>query len=308
MYRYRMGDLTIASSSAIGGLRTAPPVAGEWRFRISRAPAPVVRRPYHRATWPGVEEPWRALGRVGSSHVVRFHRTATFVLDIQARRVTAFQRHGQSRDAIHQLLLSQVLPLVLGQGGRVVLHASAAASARGVIGFVGAPRHGKSSIVMALAAAGYAVAADDCLVVDPARGCRVVPVDIGVRLWPDAAARHRLAVDGRRARFSVHPHGKRRATLGELGVRRATRPQALRRLYLLQPGASRVSVSRVPPGEAVVRLLEASFQLGHDSRTSMREAFDGLIQLVDAVGVRQLAYPRNPEMLPEIIRLVGADQ
>lgn len=308
MYRYRVGDLTIASAFTIDGVSGAPPAADEWRFRISHASAPPMRRPYHHATWPGLDQPWRTIGRIDSGHLVRFHRTATFVLDFVNRRITAFQRRGRSRDALHQLLLSQVLPLLLAHGSRVVLHASAAASRAGVLGFVGAPRQGKSSIVMAMAASGYAIAADDCLVIEPARRCRVVPVDIGVRLWPDAAHRHASTGAGRRVRFAGHLEGKQRLTLGELGVARADGQRRLRRLYLLDPGAPRVSASRVAPREAVIRLLEASFQLGHDSRDAMGRAFDQLTTLVASVEIRRLAYPRSPECLPEIAALVHGDR
>ncbi|MGE0447550.1 MAG: hypothetical protein AB7P99_20170 [Vicinamibacterales bacterium] len=291
----------------MAGLHEIETASTLWRFVIRRGDPPRVRRAYHRADSPGYTHRWRTLGRLGFGHIIHFHRAATFVLDVAGQQITAFQRRGQSREEIQQLLVAQVLPLVLGLGGRVVLHASAAVSARGALAFVGAPRQGKSSIALALAARGYAVAADDCLVIDPRRGCRIVPVDVGVRLWPDAALRHGATSSGQRAGFAAHARGKRRVPLADLGIRGVARRPVLRRLYLLNPGGRRVSSAPVAPREAVIRLLEASFQLDHDAADAMRQAFENLTRVVEAVEVRRLSYPRSPTCLPEIVRTLEAD-
>jgi hypothetical protein len=90
-------------------------------------------------------------------------------------------------DALDLIFQAWALPMWLECHGRPVLHGAVIETAEGAAAFVADSGTGKSTLVASLAAAGFAVVADDLVVpiIGP-EGIRVLPGSSEVRLHPDA--------------------------------------------------------------------------------------------------------------------------
>jgi hypothetical protein len=304
---YRIANLLIDSATALPGLQVTSPAAGAWRFRIGRGAALPKRSVWYHHEYASDGQLWRSLARDGDREIVRFCRQATFVVSFPDRQITCVRGASASLEMVRQLLVGHVLPLVFAGKGALALHASAVRVPDGVVVFVGSTGRGKSTIASALGMRGYPLMADDCAVVDvDDRRCRVRPLDVGIRLWPDAMTTLGVRGVGRR---NPSEDRKARRTARALGIPTHTRPALLHRIYLLEPAAmkSPVRIDAVPRSDAVVALLAASFHLGMDRPDQMRRAFDRLTTLASRVPVRRLHRPRGLRHLPSLIDAVLAD-
>lgn len=307
MYLHRFGDLVISSGSRVDGVPVASGASADWTFVASRGKPPEVRRQYHQTVWPGTTQPWRTLARTPDGHVARYHRTASFLIDVKHHRIVAYPRAHVSRVVLHQLLISQIVPLLFSLGDQLVLHGSAVATSAGAVGFVGASRQGKSTIAGALGLRGFPLIADDCLVIDRRPHSWTVRLfDVGVRLWPDSATRfRRKGAPG----FCADQQGKQRFNAGDLGFHYASGATKMRALYLMSPKAPTAPLrsTPVPAREAHLALLNQMYQLGHDDPAALRAGFLRLSDLVAGVEVRRLSYPRTLSALDRIVDRVLDD-
>ena len=315
MPRYRIANLSIDSGLTLPAPLEARRVAvgtGDraWRLTLRRGGGLRGRPAWYHHELEDDGRPWRSLARDGERHVVRFYRQATFVISPAERRVRCYPAASASTETIRQLFVGHVVPLLFAETGALALHASAVRTPSGVLAFVGATRRGKSTIAAALAARGGALVADDCAIVEMKDGeCRVRPMHVGLRLWPDSlrvfAQRPAPADRGRDRRR----RSKTRLAAGSLGLAIHEAPAPLHRIYLLEPAhrGEPVTVAPVSGADAVMALLVASFQLGMDQPAHLRRSFESLSTLASQVPIRRLRRPRGLRHLPLLVQHVLDD-
>jgi hypothetical protein len=304
---YRIANLLVDSAVALPGATLVKAATTRtprtWRFVVDRRPSRA------RYAWHYHEESpdgrlRRSLARDGDRDVIRFARRAVFVVSFRERAITCHPRPSTALEGVRQLLLGQVLPLVFAERGALALHASAVRLPEGVVTFVGETRGGKSTIAAALGARGCPLLADDCAIVEVTNGtCRVRPMHVGMRLWPDAITMLRAPSAKRR-----HPM-KTRVAAESLGIATHTKPAPLHRVYLLESAAGErdVAIDAVSRPDAVVALLVASFHLGMDQPERLRRAFENLSTIVAQVPVRRIRRPNGLRHLAQIVQAILDD-
>ena len=294
---YRVGELVLSSNRRLPELAEVPASpAVDWTFVAH----PAARRAAARARWfhrwrlPD-NRLWLSLGRRPGGYLLRFHRLADFQLDVDGRRIACHPADGIAAATVRHLLLDQVMPLVLGTPPRLALHASAVRTPQGVVAFVGRAGAGKSTMAAALGRSGWAVMADDCLIVEAtgSGGVRAAPSYPGLRLWGDSL----------RALYPApHPRGspvagysrKRRLDAGSSSLTFCSTPAPLVRLYVLgtRRGESpAIQVEPLSPREALIELLRFTFHLDVGDRPAVAARFDGAARIARAVGMRRLRLP-----------------
>ena len=303
---YQIANLVIDSSIALWSVPPARTGVGAWRFVVDRRRLPPMHPVwYHHEKVSGGAR-FRSLAREGESHVICFWRRASFILSFDARRITCYPCRSASLETIQQLLVGHIMPLVFADEGALALHASAVLAPQGVLAFVAETRGGKSTIASALGARGCSIVADDCAIVDVKDGgCRVRPMDVGLRLWPETV--RMLRGSGSRANRRTHPDvRKKRFAAQMLGMKTHFRSEPLRRVYLLQPlrGARGPTIEQASRADALVTLMLASFQLGIDEPERLRHAFELLSTLVTRVPVLRLSSPPGLQHLPAVVDAV----
>jgi hypothetical protein len=243
-----------------------------------------------------------SFGRYSNGYLLRFHGKADFAIDLVAQSIVCWRRRYAIFATIRHLLLDQVMPLVLSGGSRLVLHASAVATPRGAVAFAGGTGSGKSTIAAAVAALGYPLLCDDCLVVEPSAD-RFLAGSFypGARLYPDSVR----AVGMDRVpslRVAQYTRKRRIATSSALPFLGETVP--LDRVFVLdarqqEPARDGVHVSRLRRRDALVAIAETTFHLDVGDAAAVRRGFELQSRLVQATPVETLSYPWRLNRLSE---------
>lgn len=288
---YRISDIALSSDMAMPELLPTddPP---DWTFSIAtRRLSAATPRWFHRWRNPG-ETPTLSFSRIDGGYFLRFHGRADFAIDLDGRSIVGFRRGRATRTTLRHLLIDQIMLLVLSRD-RLVVHASAVATPSGAAAFLGFTGSGKSTIAAALSACGFPILTDDCLVVEVSRrGVVARPFYPGARLWPDA-----VRAIGATLRLSLpvaHYTRKRRLDANHL----ACQPDAvpLSRLFVLarpeahEPHGS-LQATRLRGADALVALLECTFQLDIHDAQAVRRTFERQSRLVRALPVHRLTFP-----------------
>lgn len=234
-------------------------------------------------------------------YLVRFRDCADFVIALDRGTVTCAPVPGVAPQMVEDIFLNQVMPMIRGQEGGLIIHASAVTIADGIVGFMGSTGRGKSTLAAAFARRGFPFLSDDGLTLT-VEDCRYIahPNRPTFRLWQDS----QWAVLAGREFPPEYDDEKTRVVAGE-SLPFQARPLPLRALYLLGTGDS--AAPRIEPlsqRQAVAELMNHSFLLDVEDRLRLKRHFDTLAQVGEAVPCFSLDYPRIYGILDEVIGAV----
>ncbi len=187
------------------------------------------------------------------------------------------------------------------------IHANALAVGKGAIGIIAPSRTGKTTLTAALLEAGLALMTDDMLALHPAGGqWEVHPGWPQLRMWPDTARRY--AGDGADRLPRVHDRFEKRVVHLEPHGRYAfcNRKRPLERLYLLErmeAGEGEIEQTVIPPGEALVHLLQNSMLADAYQALGLEQRRLRLLAgVLDEVPLIRIRYPSGPQPLDRVCR------
>jgi hypothetical protein len=241
--------------------------------------------------------------RTDAGYLLRFPDLADFEISADGQAVTCCPTPETSDATARHLYLNQVLPLVLGQLGNMVFHASAVAVEGVALAFVAESTAGKSTLATSFAAAGSLLLTDESLMLDErASGYWVAPGHRSVRLWEDSE--RALVASGVDRAPSLPLTSKQRLLAGE-SLPFADSPTLLRRMYYLGGGRTDVvSLDRMEAADVLLELLKASFLLNVDDRSRLASHFDDLARLAHRPIHFRLDFPRRFDFLPAVRRSI----
>ena len=200
--------------------------------------------------------------------------------------------------------------MLLSHWGHLVLHASAVALGGQAVAFVGHSGDGKSTLAATLRHEGGHFITDDILLLSTrGREYSAVPSYAEQRMWEDSAS---ALFGGQRERASVaHYTDKVSVNLAHEGGGIAEEPVPLARIYVLatsEPATEdEIAVEPFTLSEAYVRLLDQTFRLDITDKERMRLEVSQLGDLVRAIPVRRLSYPRDYDALPRVRQAILRD-
>lgn len=256
---------------------------------------------------PAGQPLWK-LYRLANCYVLHYPDCITYV--IAGNRISYELIDMAQPEWIQIYLLSSVIAFWLELSGMLVLHASAVALPRGVVGFVASSTGGKSTLAAAAVAAGHPLVTDDLLALhDQGQQLHVQPGFPAMRLWPSTAA-HFLP-DWQALPRVDHKFDKRWTPIGAGGWGKfCPESQPLAALYVPQRRAGDVpnlAIEIVPlaMGEAVIELVRHSFAawLTATSRLEARR-LPFMSRVVAQTPVYRLVYPAGFDHLPHVIAAV----
>lgn len=303
---YRYFDVVLACDAALPELEGAPEAGdADLRVQLSAGPVPLAETPDWKRPDDAPDRGNEILcARVGDALAFRFHDLADFVARPAEGRVTCHPLPHTPPETVRHMVLDQVLPRLLGQTGRLVVHASAVVGDEEALAFVGGSGWGKSTLATSFGDDGWSFLNDDCLLLETrgAGGALAIPSYAGARLWPDAVdALLRGSSEG--APIAHYSPKKRYVVPG--GEARPHPGAPLRAVFLLNdPWEERtddIAVETVRGADAVMTLVSRCF-LGDPSDLGAVRAL--LAQAAEVVrrGVRvfSLRYPRDIVELPRV--------
>jgi hypothetical protein len=307
MYEYSVFGGRLISELELPDLRTASPGGkSSWTLRVSETGSPP------QATGA------RGELELAPGLVVRLADTATGIrLDFAPVGTVELSRDGTeitwypapvpSLETVRLLLLGQVFALALHGAGLLCLHGSSVAIGGRGIAFLAPKFHGKSTLALALTAAGARLITDDLVAVETEAPPRLLPGVQSVRLLKDAVQRVGALCTGTR----IIEGGKATVTdFPSSMLVRGSVPFAA--AYLLQqvtalPGNLAARRERLPLRESTIALAY---------RTKLPDPLVGYqtagvdLQRAAAVArqipVFRLEYARDFTRLPEVVSQILA--
>jgi hypothetical protein len=272
-------------------LRAVPSGVARWTFRTTAR---------HDAMVDGAElgaEPiygdvHARLFRHAHGHRITVDDTGVFEIARDGRDISWEDRDGAWPDFVRAHLIGRVLATALFFDGWLPLHGSAVAFPSGVTAFLAPKGFGKSTLALALTAAGAKLVTDDTLPVELTHPPSAWPGVHAVRVRPDA-----VAAIGMLGAGAVTREGKTLVT--DLPATQLSHERApLSALYFLDPvdpAKANEPVTRVRLPEtlatlSVVSHVKAARMLGASSAPTL---LDRAATIVRAVPAYQLSVPRD---------------
>lgn len=202
-------------------------------------------------------------------------------------------------------LLGMVIALLLIQRGFLVLHGCAMSMNSKAVGFLGDKGAGKSTLGAALHRRGYALMADDLLVLDVSRKngpMMVLPAFPQFKLSPEAA-KGALGMDAE-DRPRLHPQFDKRALPVSTGF--AKRPLAISHLYVLGTSKS-ISLEACSPQQAIIALIRNSFLSRFAEGTDRHSEVSQMLkfaEILKSTSVYRLTHPFCMSALAELVETI----
>ena len=305
MHTYSMCGLTLASNILLPELNPSVDFGVGCKFWLMAPghPSPTKIDWFHKWYVEGddgedSEEPWVCFARRDDGYLLRFPSYGDFFVSLDATEIRCCPLPGIPEVTVRHLLLDQVIPLVLSRHERIVLHASAVSTERGVIAFAGKSGQGKSTIALALAQNGCSLISDDCLVLRGGEGSwTALPSYPGVRLWQSTA--EKLVRDGAGTADVAHYTSKRRVVDMD-GLPFLTRPKPMRALFVLADDRPTISFERLEASRAFMAWTEFAYNLDIADTNFLCRHFETVGQLAAEVPAYALYYPREFNSLPAV--------
>ncbi len=241
--------------------------------------------------------------RTDTGVLLRFIGLADFALNFETKHATCTPEPGVPDETLSDLQFNQVIPLVMGHDGELVLHASAVRVGEGVIAFLGATGRGKSTLAAAMARAGCPFLTDDGLILDETGGNYMVrPRRPILRLRPDSEA---AILDLTETDFLDSDQVKSRVS-ARASIPFCDEALPLKALYLLPEPHPRdePEIVPLPPSAALPALMGHSFILDVEDRTRVRAHFDRVAYLARRADCFTLDFPRTYETLPSTVEAI----
>jgi hypothetical protein len=251
----------------------------------------------------------------GGGRKYRLHlpEGADFYADIETGTVEFVAAEGATDDTIEHLYLDQVLPRVLAQQGRLVLHGSLVQLQGGqVVGFVGDTGLGKSTLAAAFYRRGAQMLTDDSFILQlSSERVLVIPGYPSLRLWPDMSEALLGDLSDSQQTTMAHYSEKIRIVLDNTSQPPFDSPLFMQSLYVLstdETDAIKISASQSPP-EALLALMSTSFSLDITEREQLTGSLDMCEQIISSgLDIQHLAFPRRLDQLEQLVTIIEQRQ
>ena len=248
--------------------------------------------------------------RCESGYWLRFPHLVDFGINLDEQTITAYRQTCTSDATIRHLLLDQVIPRMLGQQGKFILHAGAVTLVNGkTVAFIGQSGWGKSTLVSSFQRQGAKLITDDCLMIEQGNGSAlVIPNYYGIRLFEDSIK----AIHGEQkdTRDVAHYTSKRRLIMSEGREGKVAAPLQLDAIFLLNDPSTvsdpdEVSIIADNGMDAMMTLVRQTFVLDVTDISLMARQFKHCGKLFDSkVPCFQLQYTRDHNMLAELRNVI----
>ena len=277
----------------------------DWKFRIEYAPPP---EPIELQGTRWVEPDWIfRLNRVENGLCLEYGATGSYGIYSRGREIVWYPGPGTGDpDVLHEMvraiILGPVMALALQQSGILCLHGSAVTLGEEAVAFLGPKHYGKSTLALAMVAAGARLLSDDLVAIKPDASPVVLPGVHSVRVRKDIAER----LGNRFSSARLNPGFKTTMT-NFAPDNLAWKPARLAAIYLLEPGTD--PAGDVPVSKEELPAIRAAAALAHgkkltDGLTGPSDAgstLEWIAAVTSVVPIHRLTVVRDLERLPDVV-------
>jgi hypothetical protein len=239
-------------------------------------------------------------------YILRFPNLVDFIISYTFDHIYYFAESTTPDDTIRHLLLDHVIPRILGQQGKLVLHASAVILPNGkAIAFLGNSGWGKSTIASSFHNMGARLITDDCLLIEPNNGTVVgIPNYYGLRLFNDSAR----AIFSSEKKFSrmAHYTEKKRLIMHKKETEEIPSKVNMDAFFFLNDpdifnDINSVEIKPVQDIEIFMKLVEKMFILDVTETKNITQQFQNKGKIINSdIDAFELHYPRKHSILETV--------
>ena len=280
--------------------RRTPSGEADWELRISPSAEADTAEPGELCGEREVGPDWvLRLYRLQEGWRLDYGATGSYLVLDAGRRIVWRQGTDRREEVVRAVILGPIMALALHEAGILCLHGSAVALEQGGIGFLASKGYGKSSLAVAITAAGGRLMSDDLLAVTPTADPEILPGVHSVRMHDDVteliadAFPETLLREGWKKTLTNFPEHR-------LGWNR----EPLSALYVISPvhetrmdGVSRNRVESMEAALSLATHTKITDLLGNIEAGRMLPWIGGI---VSKVPVYRLEVPRELKRLPEV--------
>jgi hypothetical protein len=245
--------------------------------------------------------------RTEGQYLLKFPDICDFIVSPEGSSIICIPQADVPDESVRHLLLDQVVPRMLGQDGRLVLHASAIALADGsAVAFVGESGWGKSTIASAFYDDGFRLLTDDCLLLKAAPdGVVCIPNYYGLRLYQDSADAV-LGIEMATGAAVAHYTDKRRHLYRTGSSQQQAGWTRLAAIFLLNhpeqsTDSGMVRIEPIKGAEEMTAIIRQMFVLDPTDSALTIKQFKLAASLVTSnLPIFRLSYAREYSVLPEV--------
>ena len=204
------------------------------------------------------------------------------------------------------MLLDQIIPRILGQLGRLVVHASAVVLPNGkTVAFLGDSGHGKSTTAAYFCQNGAQLLTDDCLLIENQESdVTAVPNYYGLRLFEDSIEE----IFDQKHEFSkvAHYSNKKRLYPDNVKAIKLSSATKMDAIFLLGKPDSNTSsddviIEPIRGTEELMVLIEQMFMLDVTDMDLIARQFQNLGKIISSeLPIYRLEFPRKHSLLPVV--------
>lgn len=305
MPNYRYCDISLGSNIALPEL----PLSVDSRPEVSFRCVPVSKLSPDSTAWIDRHslsdiDPFLVIEKQESAYLLRHFDLADFIINSQGTEIECRLQKALPEETIRHLLLDQIMPRLLSHQGRLMVHASAVLTSKGIIAFLGDTGWGKSTLAASLVQPGVSLMTDDCLCVTEIDGTLFgIPAYTGLRLLPDSL--DRLYPESPELLEFAHYSEKKRLPVAHIKHDHAGQPLPLLALFVLIPpqdteAVDEVSIEPISSVETLVALTKHSFKLDFTDKQHISNSFLKTGQMSQRIPAFSLNYPRKHSYLPAV--------
>jgi hypothetical protein len=282
-----------------------PGTSPDWEFRIDPSSPP---EPIELLGTREIAPEWAyRLYRVAIGRCLEYGGMGSFEISSDGRKIAWHPGKKPEDERIRSemaraIVLGPVMSLILQQSGILCLHGSAVAIRGEGVAFLAPKVHGKSTLALALTAAGAHLVTDDLVAIDPAPSPLLLPGVHSVRVKPDVA--ELLGAEF----FAAKRNPGFKTTFSRLASESlAWKPVPLAAIYLLEPGpdlGAGVHATReaLPAMRAAAALAKGKkLTDGLMGSASAGELLESIATVSSRVPVFRLRFRAGLERLPDVV-------
>ena len=239
-------------------------------------------------------------------YILKFPYLASFVISYEFNHIFYFPEPETPNETIRHLLLDHIIPKIIGQQGRLVLHASAVILPNGkAIAFLGNSGWGKSTIASSFHESGAQLITDDCLLIElNKRQIIGIPNYYGLRLFSDSAE----AIFPAEKYFSrmAHYSQKKRLIMHNQEAESIEYKVNIDAFFFLNdpsksPTASLIEINPICGIGEFMGLVERMFVLNTTDKKNNIQQFQNMSNIINSnLPVFKLQYQRKHSLLREL--------
>ena len=241
-----------------------------------------------------------SLHRTDDGLLLRFPGLADFEIKEGWQQIRVRPVPGVGEETLRHLLLDQVLPRVLAQAGRIVLHAGGVQIGSAAMAFVGDTGSGKSTLTASFHSSGYPLLSDDGLVLSQEGNVTLAtPTYPSLRLWPDSVTR--LYEQTPTLAPMAHYSAKQRVMVSDEADSNVACKLAA--IFVLtnkrDTRSAEITLTQLSPADACMAIIRNTFQLDVTDRGRAALLFSAASSMARQLPVFSVGFPWDYSRLPE---------